>query len=125
MVLYSGEYRIIVKTFKIQKRIIRIIMNVDSRTSCHNLFKQLGILPLQSQYLFSLMMFVAKKTENYLQLMQMFTISLQDHIMIYIYRMLTFLYFKKECISLVLKFLITFQPTLNKQLTILISFKKP
>jgi hypothetical protein len=36
--------------FKIQKRIIRIIMNVDSRTSCRSLFKQLGILPLQSQY---------------------------------------------------------------------------
>jgi len=49
--------------FKIQKRIIRIIMNVDSKTSCRNLFKQLGILPLQSQYIFSLMMFMAKNRE--------------------------------------------------------------
>jgi len=40
--------------FKIQKRIIRIIMNVDSRTSCCSLFKQMGILPLQSQYIYSL-----------------------------------------------------------------------
>ena len=38
-------------------------MNVDSRTSCSNLFKQLDILPLQSQYIFSLMMFVAKNKE--------------------------------------------------------------
>jgi hypothetical protein len=35
-------------------------MNVDSRTSCRNLFKQLNILPLHSQYIFSLMMFVAR-----------------------------------------------------------------
>jgi len=49
--------------FKIQKRIIRMIMNVDRRTSCSNLFKQLGILPLQSQYIFSLMMFVARNRE--------------------------------------------------------------
>ena len=39
--------------FKIQKRIIRIIINVDGRTSCRGLVKQLGILPLQSQYVFS------------------------------------------------------------------------
>ena len=32
--------------FRIQKRIIRIIMNVDGRTSCRGLFNQLGILPL-------------------------------------------------------------------------------
>jgi hypothetical protein len=38
-------------------------MNVDSRTSCRNLFKQLSILPLQSQYIFSLMMFVARNKE--------------------------------------------------------------
>ena len=38
-------------------------MNVDIRTSCQNLFKQLGILPLQSQYIFSLMMFVARNRE--------------------------------------------------------------
>lgn len=46
-------------TFKIQKRIIRNIMNADSRTSCRSLFKQLQILPLQSQYILSLMIFVA------------------------------------------------------------------
>jgi len=49
--------------FKIQKRMIRIIMNVDSRTSCRSLFKQLGILPLQSQYIYSLMSFVSTNTE--------------------------------------------------------------
>jgi hypothetical protein len=40
----SSSYSKII--FKIKKRIIRIIMIVDSRTSCLNLFKQLNILPL-------------------------------------------------------------------------------
>jgi hypothetical protein len=46
--------------FKIKKRIIRIIMNSDNRISCRNLFKKLHILPLQSQYIFSLLTFVVK-----------------------------------------------------------------
>ena len=44
--------------FKIQKRIIRIITHTHHRTSCRDLFKNLNILPLQSQYVLSLAMFV-------------------------------------------------------------------
>ena len=44
--------------FKIQKRIIRIITNTGSHDSCHQLFKQLQILSLPSQYIFSLPVFV-------------------------------------------------------------------
>jgi hypothetical protein len=43
--------------FKIQKSIIRIITNLGLMDS----FRKLGILPLQSQYIFSLFMFVIKK----------------------------------------------------------------
>jgi hypothetical protein len=49
--------------FKIQKRIIEIITNSGSRVSCRNLFKKLSILPFQSQYLFSLLMFVVKNKD--------------------------------------------------------------
>jgi hypothetical protein len=38
-------------------------MNVDNRSSCRNLFKQLNILLLKSQYIFSLIMFVARNRE--------------------------------------------------------------
>jgi len=44
--------------FKIQKRLIRIITNSGNKDSCQDLFKKLYILPLQSQYMFSLLMFV-------------------------------------------------------------------
>jgi hypothetical protein len=49
--------------FKIQKRVIRIITNSGSRNSCRDLFKELSILPLQSQYIFSLLMFVVNNKD--------------------------------------------------------------
>jgi hypothetical protein len=49
--------------FKIQKRIIQIITNFSSKVSCQNLFKKLSILPFQSQYIFSLLMFVVKNKD--------------------------------------------------------------
>ena len=54
----NSHLYIINNVFKIQKRIIRIISNSGSRDSCHPLFKHLQILPLPSQYIFSLLVFV-------------------------------------------------------------------
>jgi hypothetical protein len=45
--------------FKI-KKIIIIIANTGRRDSCHQLYKQLQILPLPFQYIFSLLVFVNK-----------------------------------------------------------------
>jgi len=44
--------------FKMQKRVIRIIMEYGYRESCRELFKTLKILTLSSQYIFSLLLFV-------------------------------------------------------------------
>jgi hypothetical protein len=46
--------------FKIQKRTITVISNSGIRDSCHGLFQKLQILPLYSQYIYSLIMFVVK-----------------------------------------------------------------
>jgi hypothetical protein len=46
--------------FKIQKRIIRVITNTGRCESCRELCKKLQILPLLSQYIFSLHVFVNK-----------------------------------------------------------------
>jgi len=40
--------------------------NSRNRTSCHGLFKELGILPLSSQYILLLMLFVAKNREDFI-----------------------------------------------------------
>ena len=47
--------------FRIQKKEIRITEGCGNRVSCRNLFKKLQILPLTSQYMLSLLMFVVKK----------------------------------------------------------------
>ena len=51
--------------FKIQKRTIRVIINSGIRDSCRDLIKKkkLQILPLYSQYIYSLLMFVLKSRD--------------------------------------------------------------
>ena len=52
--------------FKIQKKIIRIIMNSSKNASCRQLFKELNTLPIQSQYIFSILLFVIENKEQFL-----------------------------------------------------------
>jgi hypothetical protein len=49
--------------FKIQKRIIRIIMKTRNKDSCYPLFRQLNILPLYSRYILSVSIFVVKNLD--------------------------------------------------------------
>jgi len=88
--------------FKIQKRIIRIIMNTGNKDSCRDLFKKLHILPLLFQNIFSLLMFVVKN-KNFFKRTRMFIVLIQDLIMIYIFPQQIWQYSKKECGTLVLK----------------------
>jgi hypothetical protein len=46
--------------FKMQKRIIRIMTKSRGKDSCRQLFKRLEILPLKSQYILSVLLFVVK-----------------------------------------------------------------
>jgi len=50
------------KIFRLQKKIIRIMMGCGSKASCRNLFRKLKILPLTSQYIYLLMIFVVKNS---------------------------------------------------------------
>jgi hypothetical protein len=52
------------KICKIKKRAIRIITNSRMRDPCRELFKKLEILPLYSQYIFSISIFVIKKNKH-------------------------------------------------------------
>jgi len=61
------------KIFKIQERVIRIITSSRMRESCREVFKKLELLPLYSQYIFSISIFVMKNkhfsyTNNQIQL---------------------------------------------------------
>jgi len=64
MVSYSALYPLIVKSYlKSKKRIIKIVTNSGNKGPCQDLFTKLHILPLQSQHIFSLLMFVVKNKD--------------------------------------------------------------
>jgi hypothetical protein len=65
-IIFWGNSHLSNNIFKIQKRIIRIITINGKRDSCRNLYKQLQILTLPSQYIFSLLVFVVKNRDLFL-----------------------------------------------------------
>ena len=60
------------KIFRMQKRIVRIMMGYKNRVSCRNLFRRLEILPFVSQYILLLMLFVGKNKN-------LFTLNSENH----------------------------------------------
>jgi hypothetical protein len=52
-------------TVRLQKKVIRIIMNIRSRDSCREQFRKLQILPLQSQHIFSLLLIVINSSDMF------------------------------------------------------------
>jgi len=60
-IIFWDNYAYSSSIFKIQKRMIRIIMNARNRDSFRHLLKKLKILPLKSQYILSLLLFIDKK----------------------------------------------------------------
>jgi len=58
-IIFLGNSSYSNSIFKLQKRVIRIMMNARNRESCRELSKKLNILPLHSQYI-SLSLFVVK-----------------------------------------------------------------
>jgi len=65
-IIFWGNSSYSTDIFKIQKRIIRIIMNSRRNASCQQLFKDLNILPIQSQYIYSILLFVTKNKDQFL-----------------------------------------------------------
>ena len=54
-----------IKIFKLQKKAVRIITGNNSRASCRNLFKRLCILPLPSQYILSIVLFMVENKHSF------------------------------------------------------------
>jgi hypothetical protein len=59
-ILFWGNSSFSSHIFRLQKKAVRIITGSRPRDSCRELFKHLRILPLQSQYLLSLLLFVVE-----------------------------------------------------------------
>jgi hypothetical protein len=51
--------------FKLQKRIIRIIVGIRDRDSCRKYIRKVKILPLQSEYIYFLLIFVINNRQHF------------------------------------------------------------
>jgi len=73
MELYFGEtHRIVPQFLACKKKAIRIMEGCGNRVSCRNLFKKLQILPLTSQCMLSILMFV-------IQNKNLFSTNIENH----------------------------------------------
>jgi hypothetical protein len=50
--MYWGNSSSVDRVFRMQKRAVQLMMGHGYRESCRDLFKELGILPLRSQYIY-------------------------------------------------------------------------
>jgi len=64
-ILFWGNSSHGIQVFRRQKKAIRIIMGHGNRASSRNMFKELNILPLMSQYILFLLTFVSNNREEY------------------------------------------------------------
>jgi len=56
-IIFWGNSTHSIHVFRLQKRLIRIITHARPTDSCRQLFKELGILPLMLEHIFSLLLF--------------------------------------------------------------------
>jgi hypothetical protein len=54
------------KVFKLQKTVVRILIGSTSRDSAHDLFKNLNIVTLPSQYISSFLCFIITSCDQYM-----------------------------------------------------------
>jgi hypothetical protein len=53
------------RIFKLQKRVVRIMVGAVNRDSCRKIFTSLKILPLPSQYIYSLVVFIVNNRVSF------------------------------------------------------------
>ena len=64
-IIFWGNSRHNNTIFRLQKTVIRIITGIRNRDSCREHFRTLKILPLQSQYILSLLLFVIDNKDRF------------------------------------------------------------
>jgi hypothetical protein len=82
-IIFWGNSSYSLQIFRIPKRIIRIVCGLRPTDSCSASFKNLKILPLQSQYIFSLLLFVVNNMDLYHTISQIHGISTRRNFDLY------------------------------------------
>jgi hypothetical protein len=74
-VIIWGKSSISNNIFRLLKKVVRLITNIRSRDSSREQFKKLQILPLQSQHILSLLMFVMNNSDMFEDICEIYTIN--------------------------------------------------
>jgi hypothetical protein len=115
---YFGEIPpIVLRYLECKKKAIRIITGRGNRESCGNLFKELNILPLMSQYILSLLTFVSNNREQYFANSEIHNINTRHTSNLHLPRAHLSIY-QKEFIIQVLRFSMVFHRTSKHTLII-------
>ncbi|KAB0802581.1 hypothetical protein PPYR_04767 [Photinus pyralis] len=64
-ILFWGRSNLTHRIFLIQKQVVRSIVGVKKRTSCRNIFRQLGLLPVPAIYILEILMFVKENPKEF------------------------------------------------------------
>jgi hypothetical protein len=96
-IIFWGNSSYTVKLFRIQKNVIRIMMGLKKRDSYRDSFKEMEILPLCSQYIYSLMLHTLIIFTCSQEILR-FTTLIPDKILIYFSQVLHSLKSKRELI---------------------------
>jgi hypothetical protein len=75
--IFSGNLPYSIKIFKIQKKIIRV-NNLRNRDSCRDMFKTMKILLFYSQYIFSLLTYIANNRHLFIINQEMHNINVMN-----------------------------------------------
>ena len=94
--------------FKMQKKAVRIMIGIRNRDSCREHFRRLKILPVQSQYLLSLLLFVAENTDYFRINSEIHSFWTLKTNVIYTYHLQNWQHSRKDLITLELKPSITY-----------------
>jgi len=77
--LFWGNSPDSIKIFRLQKKIIRIMMDCRNGDSCRKFFFNLEILPLPSQYIFPLLLFMIRNKNQFLVNSEIYHIDTRQH----------------------------------------------
>jgi hypothetical protein len=84
--IYWGNSSYAEKVFKMQKRVIRLIKGCGYRESCRDHFKEMNILPLKSQYIYSLMTFVTKNHDKFVINKNYYEVNARQNVNLHMYQ---------------------------------------
>ena len=94
--LFWGQSSDSMKIFILQKNIIRIAIGCRSSYSCRKLFFNLEILPLPSQYILSLLLFMMRNRNQILSVLRFITLTL-GNMLIFTYLLWIWLNARRGC----------------------------